>query len=125
MTRFATTAAIAAFVALGTVAANAADVQNAGLLIPNGSIAAETGKVAVRAGDAYSARELAVAGLNETDVVEFEPRAQTQVRAGDVHSSLELIVSGLNADDLVSVSNFADSTSNPSNNTRGGSNAYR
>lgn len=125
MTRFATTAAVAAFVALGTVAANAADVQNAGLLNPNGSVAVEAGKDAVRAGNVYSARELAVAGLNETDVVEFEARAQTQVRAGDVYSSRELTVSGLNADDLITVSNFADSTSNPSNNARRGWRADR
>ena len=85
MNRFVTTTAIAALVALTSVAANAADI---------------------RAGDVYSARELRTANLNASDIVEFAPRDQVQVRAGDVYSAHDLVTAGLNANDVLSVSNF-------------------
>ncbi|MCW1931319.1 hypothetical protein [Pararhodobacter zhoushanensis] len=106
MTHFATTAAVAAFVALSAVAANAADLRND----------------SVRAGDVYSARELATAGLTESDVIEFTAREQVQVRAGNVYTSRELKASGLDANDTVTVSNFAG---NGQVETRNNQNAWR
>ncbi|MCA2011667.1 hypothetical protein LCM17_09245 [Cereibacter sphaeroides] len=100
MNRFATTAVVAAFAALSAVAANAADLRGDATLN-----AGET--TTVRAGNVYSARELATAGLQESDLISFEGREQVQVRAGDVYSSQELKDSGFDANDVLTVSNFA------------------
>jgi len=110
MTRFATTAAIAAFLALGSVAASAADLHSAGNLTSAASGTVDVtslGNGAVRAGNVYSARELMVAGLNDSDIIYLGNRAQVQVRAGDVYSAQELITAGLDADDVLTVSDFS------------------
>ncbi|PTX02788.1 hypothetical protein [Pararhodobacter aggregans] len=117
MNRVITTAAVAAFAALGAVAAHAADVNGAGIVTPS-TVAATSSAHTLRAGNVYSARDLAVAGLNASDVLEVQAPAQLEVRAGDVYSSRDLNVAGLNANDLVVVSNFADPTRNPSTNDR-------
>ena len=98
MTHFVTTAAVAAFVALSTVAAGAADLR---------TDVASRGFDSVRAGDVYSARELATARLNESDIVEFTARPQIQVRAGDVYSAHDLASAGLDANAVLTVSDFS------------------
>ena len=119
MNRFATTAAIAAFATLGAFAANAADLRGDATLNSAASTPVEAipGKDAVRAADVYSARELIVSGLQESDIVNFESRAETQVRAGDLYSARELAVSVLNADDLVTVSDFSNGALNQTRQT--------
>ncbi|WP_323020332.1 hypothetical protein [Pararhodobacter sp.] len=117
MNRVITTAAVAAFAALGAVAANAADVNGAGIVTPS-TVAATSSAHALRAGNVYSARDLADAGLSATDLVQFQAPAQVEVRTGDVYSSRDLNVAGLSANDLVVVSNYADPTRNPSTNDR-------
>lgn len=110
MTRFAITSAIAVFVALGSVAANATDIRSDGIVNPGASVRADAnprGKHAVRAGDVYSAQELMVTGLNESDFLEFSPRDTFQVRADDVYTAQDLMAVGLNANDVLTVSNFS------------------
>ncbi|MFN4099804.1 MAG: hypothetical protein ACK4GT_08505 [Pararhodobacter sp.] len=125
MTRFTTTAALAAFIALGSVAANAADVPGNAIQSPGASFTVDATPRAqsiVRAGDVYTAEELVLSGMSESDILELPSRPQVAVRAGDVYSTQELIAAGLNGSDVLTVSNFAG---NGQSQTRESRNSWR